>query len=41
MIPTYSTGAVMLYCDFQIVFDRMIPVRSLEEQIALAVGMNR
>ena len=38
---TYSIGAVILYCDFQIVFDRMIPVRSLEEQIALAVGMNR
>ena len=26
---------------FQLVFDRMIPGRALEEQIALTVGMNR
>ena len=27
--------------NLQIAYDRMIPVRTLEEQIALAIGFNR
>ena len=34
-------ATICMLCDFQIVFDRMIPVRTLEEQIALAMGLNR